>query len=146
MIAAAAEGHRHVVWLLIRNGAEVNAKDRQNQTALMRAVSRQDLKLAKLLIRLGGDVNARGTNGDTALHMAIRRGGEEMFRLLLRAGADIHLKRYDSGRRGPLEIAKVWKRHRFIEILDEWTSHGAQPVGASEERPLAAKTSVGPRR
>lgn len=117
MVAAAAAGHRHVVCLLIRGGADVNAKDQQDQTALMRAVSRSDLRMTKLLLRLGSDVNARGLNGDTVLNIAIRRGNEEVFKLVLNAGADIFLKKWDG--RDAWDVAKAWKRTRFTEALDE---------------------------
>jgi hypothetical protein len=142
MITAAAAGHRHVVSLLIRDGADVNARDQENRTALMRAVAREDLKLARLLIRMGSKVNARGPGGDTALHIAIRRGGEKMFWLLLNAGADIFHRRYDAGQRGAWDIAKVWKRRRFIEILDELAGNASQPIRAPEEGPSPAKDSA----
>jgi ankyrin repeat protein len=133
MVAAAAAGHCHVVVLLIRNGADVNGKDRQAQTALMRAVSRDDVKIAKFLLRCGCDVNARGINGDTALNIAIRRGGEEMFRLLIRAGADIFVKKWDG--KDAWDIAKVWKRAKFTELLDEVAAKGPVAVGGSPLEP-----------
>jgi len=123
MIAASAAGHRHAVSLLIRNGADLNGKDHQNQTALMRAVSRGDIKMARFLLRLGGDVNTRGINGDAALNISIRRGNEEMLRLLLNAGADVSLKKWDGI--DAWDVAKAWKRTKFITLLDEASS---QPV------------------
>ncbi len=110
------------MYLLVQNGADLNATDYQKQTALMRAVCRGDIKMAKLLLRLGCDVNARGLNGDTALNISIRRGGEEMFRLLISAGADISLKKWDG--RDAWDVAKAWKRSNFIEWLDEIALRG----------------------
>lgn len=133
MVAAAAAGHCHIVVLLIRNGADVNGKDRQEQTALMRAVSRDDVKIAKFLLRCGCDVNVRGINGDTALNIAIRRGAEEMFRLLIRAGADIFLKKWDG--KDAWDIAGIWKRANFTELLDEVAAKGPVAVGGSPLEP-----------
>jgi hypothetical protein len=105
-------------------------QDKLNQTALMRAVSREGIKLARLLIRRGSKMNAQRTNGDTALHLAIRRGGEGIFRQLLKAGANIFLRRYDAGRMEPRACyeCESLNRHRFIGILDELARNALQPV------------------
>ncbi|WP_419241683.1 ankyrin repeat domain-containing protein [Cardinium endosymbiont of Nabis limbatus] len=58
-------------WLA--KGLNINAKDRQNRTLLMHAVSYSNKVVVQFIIDKGADVNARAMHGDTALHLAIGR-------------------------------------------------------------------------
>ena len=116
MIAASATGFRHVVHLLLKRGANVNAKDNLCRTALMRAAHREDLKLVRLLLRMGADVNARTHTGDTALNFAIRRKDDQSFQVLLKAGADIRIQMQNGWT--ARDMAIKWHRREFVEILE----------------------------
>lgn len=78
-----------VVPLLIRAGAEVNARDDFNNTALLVATNGREAKISIIaaLLEAGADVDAAGTiNGDrktTALHLAIEPNKYEILLLLL---------------------------------------------------------------
>ena len=63
---AAKQGHVDVVKVLIRNGANVNAVDKDIWKALHYAASRGHIDVAKVLIQNGADVNAVVNDKETA--------------------------------------------------------------------------------
>lgn len=78
-----------IAELLIKNGADVNAKRTDDgATALILAAQEGRTEVVKLLLDKGADVNAkRTTNGETALGAAKRTGHIDIVRLLEKAGA-----------------------------------------------------------
>src|SRR5258708_31366755 len=54
-------------------GADVNARDCDGDTALMLAAERGHIELVKVLLKNGADVNAENLNGETALMRAAER-------------------------------------------------------------------------
>jgi uncharacterized protein len=80
-----------VVSLLVARGADVKAKSKVGETALMDAAARGDLAAAKLLIAKGADVNAVDHRGYTPLILAAQydRDAVGLIRLLLDRGADV---------------------------------------------------------
>ena len=62
----------HLVKLLIRKGADINAKSNDGKTALMLSVS-SDIKLVNFFIENGGDVNLVNMQKEgTALDLALK--------------------------------------------------------------------------
>ena len=80
-----------VVELLVAGGADVRARSKIGETALMDAATRGDAAAAKLLIAKGADVNARDHRGYTALMFAAQYDDDAvaLVRLLLAHGADV---------------------------------------------------------
>jgi ankyrin repeat protein len=70
-----------VVQLLLEAGADVIARDKNGNTALILCVERADLAL--LLIKAGADVNARNDKGISALDAS----NEDVKRVLREHGA-----------------------------------------------------------
>jgi ankyrin repeat protein len=56
-----------VITLLVKNGADINARDTNGDTPLLLAAFYQKLSNTKLLIKAGADVNLQDKKGDTAL-------------------------------------------------------------------------------
>lgn len=54
--------------ILILHGADVNARNSEDETALHFSVRRNNIKTLKLLLSHGSDVNAQDQNGESALH------------------------------------------------------------------------------
>jgi ankyrin repeat protein len=59
---------------LLTNGADVNQKDRKNQTALMFAAQRGHLVMVEILLQSGADPLARDMNCATSNALAIEKG------------------------------------------------------------------------
>jgi ankyrin repeat protein len=117
--AAAENGWKEVVKFLIRNGAEVDSKNRLlGGTPLYYASNTQ---VATLLIESGADVNRKHTYchtssivSETVLHKAARDGNKQMVKLLISKdarldsvnpiwGTPLHV----AARTGKLEVASI---------------------------------------
>jgi ankyrin repeat protein len=104
-----------VVALLIARGADVRARSKVGETALMDVAARGDLAAAKLLLERGADVNAVDHKGYTALVLAAHfdRDAVGLVRLLLAAGADPHAVAEGetalslASRRGETEVTRL---------------------------------------
>jgi ankyrin repeat protein len=91
LMQAAAFGSADAVQLLLARGAEVNAKNQFEATALIWGAN--DPRKARLLIEKGADVNARSKRGRTPLMVAASCDGcAATVRLLLEKGADVKAK------------------------------------------------------
>ncbi|MEP7275384.1 MAG: ankyrin repeat domain-containing protein [Betaproteobacteria bacterium] len=74
---------------LLREGANVNARNRLGESALVIVLKKDRLDLASQLLSAGADVNLAAVNGITPLMTAAYGGHAEMVRTLLDKGAAI---------------------------------------------------------
>ena len=76
----------------ITQGADINARDKHGNTALMLAACYNDnLQIIKLLLDEGADINARDKDSGTALMFAAgSNGNPDIITLLLDEGADVN--------------------------------------------------------
>ena len=84
--SACAISNFDIAALLIRHGADVNAKQMQGVTALHSAAHNGQTKLSKLLIDNGADINAKMDNGQTPLVMANEKNFQETAELIIKHG------------------------------------------------------------
>jgi hemoglobin len=118
--AAAAAGRLATVELLLRLGADPNARDGGKHAPLYsvgnecRVAGAGDV--VRALVRGGAQVNAcEGVKRCTALHMAARRGNTEVAEALLGCGANIEAR--DSHGDTPLRRAVNCRQTNVVELL-----------------------------
>lgn len=98
------KAYKDIVQTLIDAKADVNAKDKHGNTALIAAVNSKSNEIVQALLNAGANVNAKNDNGYTALMEAAINHNCEIIQTLISLGADINLKD-NSGNRA-LNFAK----------------------------------------
>lgn len=69
--AANISGSKDIAQLLIKFGADINAKDKENKTALMMAVINGNQPLVEVLVENGADLNFKNEYGKTPYELAV---------------------------------------------------------------------------
>ena len=77
---------------LLKRGADVDARDRYGQTALMLAAHAGRRELVEALIAHQASLNSTAKWGLSAVMLAVVAGHAEIARLLANAGADLSLR------------------------------------------------------
>jgi len=119
------------VRVLLRYGADVNAKDIGNRTPLHMGYKKLDMK--KILVENGADVNAIDNYGETPLMKACHDGhrwfgvdrcdpkDKEIVKYLISKGADVNV--INNENKTALDLACSGRRQDIVELL---ISHGAE--------------------
>lgn len=123
---AAYLGHRAVAEVLLRNGADVNARAHNGlaNTPILRAVMGQQGEMVALLLAHGADVNTPNIAGSTPLHKAAIEGNDSLVRLLLAHGAAVNAR--NTGGQTPL-VHALYHGHAEIAALLEEQAVAAEP-------------------
>lgn len=82
-----ADGNKENFYRSLVMGADINAVDSENKTALIEAVMHQKHEMAEVLIYKGADVNIKTKGGNTALSLAKDLKADNLVKLLTDAGA-----------------------------------------------------------
>jgi ankyrin repeat protein len=115
LMYAAALGNIDAMKLLLRAGADVNARNAFDATALMWCINQPHM--VRLLLAKGADVNARSTMGRTPLLLAAAYGNTEVLKLLLAKGANVLTR--DSFDNTPLLAATAANDSATVKLLLE---------------------------
>jgi ankyrin repeat protein len=116
---AAKSGDEEALKQALESGADVNAVDDLENTALHYAAKQADLNVMSLLIENGADLNATNDRLSTPLHLTEKN--IDAIRILLEAGADPNLK--DSDWDYPYYFAFYGSMTR--ELTSLYIKHGA---------------------
>lgn len=117
--------------VLIRRGAEVNARDEGDSTPLLMACFRRRLDGVQILLAAGADPDVVGGEGDTPLGWAVEQGDGELASLLLDCGAGKSIDA-SSGIGGTTPLGHAARRLdlAMVELLLE---RGADPEAADRD-------------
>lgn len=128
--AAASSGAEDIARLLIKHGADVNAKTdswyglielyRTNNSGLLTPLhlaARENIDVAQILIDNGARVHAIDGSGHTALYFAAQYGNIAAARLLIDHNADINAQ--DLNGNTPLHIAVLINNFEMVKFLVE---------------------------
>ena len=96
-------GHVEITRVLLKHGANTEARDKYDYSPLDRAARRGHEKLAQVLLEHGADANAQSKQRFMPLYLASQRGHLAVARVLLSHGADV--------------TAQCWNNQRFSEFV-----------------------------
>ena len=106
-----------IAKILMDSGADIEARDKDNNTKLCLAASKGELEMAELLLENGADANTRCANNQTPLHLAASsdQNGVRVAAALILHGADRNPEAIL--RITPMEIAFKTGNQEFLEFL-----------------------------
>jgi hypothetical protein len=105
-----------IVRLIVAKGANVNARDKDGNTALISVAVFENADALQALIDAGADVNAKNKQGVTALMRAAKDGELPNIKVLFAAGADVDAQDEDGWT--ALTYAQKNKDDRIIQALE----------------------------
>jgi ankyrin repeat protein len=89
LVIACKEGDAREADQLIKNGADIEAKDCFGRTLLYTAVFNNNIKTVNLLLSHGANVNVKDKHQRTPLYWATYYGCIKIMKLLIDKGADV---------------------------------------------------------
>jgi ankyrin repeat protein len=104
IIKAVEGGFKETIEFLIAEGADLEAKDKDGDSALHTAINWLRVEVVELLIKAGADLTSLAGNGNTVLTSAVRNRiadidlpnkKKNIIGILMEAGADVNQKNAD---------------------------------------------------
>ncbi|KAF3316763.1 hypothetical protein TWF173_001426 [Orbilia oligospora] len=112
---AVGRGSIEIVKMLIREGANIEAKNRYGETALSEAIAREHAAVVEFLLGKGANLETENEFGRTPLMLAAELGRERIVDILLRGGADPTAKDHEN--RASISYAAFGGCLQFVERL-----------------------------
>lgn len=118
---AVQSGNYKTVSSLLKEGADVNARNKYGESALVLALKGNYDKTAALMIKRGADINIKDSNGNTLLMLAAQNGLKKSAKLMIKKGAPVNAAGFEGIT--PLMMAA---RHGYGGIVRMFIKKGAQ--------------------
>jgi tetratricopeptide (TPR) repeat protein len=115
LFTAVVNGNVEVVELLLKAGADIEAKDDFGLTPISLAAWRGHTEVVKLLLKARADIEVKDDFGLTPISLAASRGHVEVAKLLLKAGVNIKTK--NTFGLTPMSLAALYRRVEVVELL-----------------------------
>jgi ankyrin repeat protein len=112
--------NRAIASILSGDRNQLESRDSNNDTPLIRATRLFQADTIQLLVEEGADVNASDGQGRTALHYVAQEDEPELARMLLSHGADVN--KTDNQGKNPLD----WACRAAPLVAEELMRHGAR--------------------
>lgn len=121
---AALFGHVEVITLLHKNGAKIDALDKESWTPLFRAVEKGQNRAVSLLCEYGASVNHAGRKGRRVICKAAALGHVDIVLKLCQRSADVQI---DMGKRATAGYAPLLEavRNKHCEVVKVLLDYGA---------------------
>ncbi len=116
LVVAAGNGHEDIVKLLLKKGANVNAKDEYDKTPLIRAAQNGHKDIVELLLEREELTNKEDVIAKALIYAAVG-GHKDIVKLLLKKGADVNVE--DIYDRTPLICAAQNDHKEIVKLLLE---------------------------
>ena len=113
LIWAIQEWEIEIVEVLVANKADLEARDKKGNTAIMHV---RNMEIIKILVEGGADVNALNNDGRNALMDASDHANLDIVKYLIEKGADINVK--DNEGRTALDLARENGYTIVVEYLE----------------------------
>ncbi len=132
LFEAVKNGDLKTVEKAIKKGTDVNAKDKDGFTVLMKAAANGYKDICELLISKGADVNAKNKDGRTALDLAKEKNNKAIAELLISKGAADPMAKPTE--KPPMELAKLNKNKK-----EEPKAETKEPIQVAQNVPKDSK-------
>jgi hypothetical protein len=116
---AARKGHTDILSLLLKHGADMEARVMSDETPLHQASMQGNVEAGRCLLDHGADINSRARSNMTPLFAAVRNGRVEFARMLLERGAAMDVRDADRWEI-PLIAAVRSKKIQMVQLLLEY--------------------------
>jgi len=115
-----AKKDKRLVEDLIKQGADINQRNKEKDFPLKMAYMCSNKELVKYLIKHGADINQQDRYGNTLLHLATLENDEKMMTYFVEHGARINQE--NEFEQTPLHFSTLWGNEKIISYL---INHGA---------------------
>ncbi|MHC4663014.1 MAG: ankyrin repeat domain-containing protein [Planctomycetota bacterium] len=135
------------VMYLAVNGADINARDKNNRTPLLICVKQHSgtLLMVEVFIKAGADINVKDKDGNTPIHIAARGYPEKkVLELLVKNGPDINSK--NTAGETPLHKAARYYDETSKMLIDMGADVNAKNADGNTPLDIALKIDYQDRR